>query len=93
MEFFKILEALKEIGYENEFEIMKVISEQSPDINQAVVKEELCANDQGMVYGYATAVDTGGALMSGEALVDVFYPTYDECVNWGRRNVIVYILD
>lgn len=47
-------EVLKEIGYENEFEIMKVISEQSPDINQAVVKEELCANDQGMVYGYAT---------------------------------------
>ena len=30
-------EVLKEIGYENEFEIMKVISEQSPDINQAVV--------------------------------------------------------
>ena len=47
-------EVLKEIGYENEFEITKVISEQSPDINQAVVKEELCANDQGMVYGYAT---------------------------------------
>ena len=45
---------LKEIGYENEFEIVKVISEQSPDINQAVVKEELCANDQGIVYGYAT---------------------------------------
>ncbi len=45
---------LKEIGYKNEFKIIKEISEQSPDINQAVIKEELCANDQGMVYGYAT---------------------------------------
>ncbi len=47
-------EVLKWIGYKNEFHIIKEISEQSPDINQAVVKKELCANDQGMVYGYAT---------------------------------------
>lgn len=46
-------ETLKEIGYENDFTIIKEISHQSPDINQAVVKQELCANDQGMVYGYA----------------------------------------
>lgn len=45
---------LKDVGYTNEFEIIKEISEQSPDINQAVVKEVLGANDQGMVYGYAT---------------------------------------
>lgn len=45
---------LKDIGYKNKFQIVKEISEQSPDINQAVVKEELRANDQGMVYGYAT---------------------------------------
>lgn len=47
-------EVLKWIGYKNEFRIIKEISQQSPDINQAVVKKELCANDQGMVYGYAT---------------------------------------
>ena len=45
---------LKEIGYENEFTIIKEISRQSPDINQAVVGDELKANDQGIVYGYAT---------------------------------------
>lgn len=45
---------LKEIGYTNEFEIIKQISIQSPDINQAVNKKVVCANDQGMVYGYAT---------------------------------------
>ncbi|MDR0383760.1 MAG: methionine adenosyltransferase, partial [Christensenellaceae bacterium] len=57
-------EVLKEIGYETEFKIIKEISEQSPDINKAVVKggltaddingRLLCANDQGIVYGYAT---------------------------------------
>ncbi len=45
---------LKDIGYKNKFKIIKQISKQSPDINQAVVKPELGANDQGMVYGYAT---------------------------------------
>lgn len=45
---------LKDIGYADKFKIIKEISKQSPDINQAVVKEEIGANDQGMVYGYAT---------------------------------------
>ncbi len=45
---------LDDIGYKNEFKIIKEISEQSPDINQAVVKDDIGANDQGMVYGYAT---------------------------------------
>ena len=46
---------LKEIGYTNEFKITTQISKQSPDINQAVVLEkEVAANDQGIVYGYAT---------------------------------------
>lgn len=45
---------LKDIGYTNQFKIFQEISEQSPDINQAVIKEELCANDQGLVYGYAS---------------------------------------
>lgn len=45
---------LKQIGYKNNFQIIKEISEQSPDINQAVLRQELCANDQGTMYGYAT---------------------------------------
>ena len=45
---------LKDIGYKNSFKIIKEISTQSPDINRAVVQDELCANDQGIVYGYAT---------------------------------------
>lgn len=45
---------LKEIGYRCPFIVVCKITRQSPDIHQAVVKEHLCANDQGMVYGYAT---------------------------------------
>ncbi len=45
---------LKDIGYQNDFEIVKEISKQSPDIAQAVKKKKLCANDQGMMFGYAT---------------------------------------
>lgn len=45
---------LKDIGYTNKFHIIKHISIQSPDIHQAVVKQKLCANDQGIVYGFAT---------------------------------------
>lgn len=48
-------QTLKDIGYKNEFTIIEEVSKQSPDINQSVVGEsELKANDQGMVYGYAT---------------------------------------
>ncbi len=46
----------------------------------------------GFVYGYATAVDTGGALMDGSALVDLYYTSYSECINFGRRTVNVYVL-
>lgn len=51
------------------------------------------STDGSFVYGYATAVDTGGALMDGSAIVDCYYATYGECVNFGRRNVNVYVID
>ena len=47
--------ALKNIGYTQNFDIVQEISQQSPDISQAVIKDEICANDQGIVFGYATA--------------------------------------
>ena len=50
------------------------------------------AADGSHVYGYATAVDTGGALMDGSAIVDLFYFSYDDCVSFGRRDVNVYVL-
>ena len=49
--------------------------------------------DGKIVYGYAVAADTGSALRSGHALVDLFMDTYEECVNFGRRNMRVYLLE
>ncbi len=48
---------LKPLGYnENDFTIISNVNKQSPDINQAVVKNngEIGAGDQGIVFGYAT---------------------------------------
>lgn len=47
-------EVLKEVGYSKKFRVVQQVSKQSSDINQAVVKDEIRANDQGIVYGYAT---------------------------------------
>lgn len=41
-------------------------------------------------YGLAIAEDTGGAILGNK--VDVYVNSYDEAVNWGRRQVNVYIL-
>lgn len=42
-------------------------------------------------YGYAVAGDTGGAIKGN--IVDVGFLTVDQCMQWGRRDVKVYILD
>ena len=52
----------------------------------------IASNDGAYVYGYATAVDTGGAMLSGAALIDLFYNSESECEQFGRRTVTVYIL-
>ena len=42
-------------------------------------------------YGIAMAGDTGGAIRGNR--VDLFMDSYEEAINWGRRNVEVYILE
>ena len=64
----------------------------NPSIIPLGSKLYITSTDGSVVYGYATAVDTGGALFAGTALVDLYYNTYGECVNFGRRNVNVYVL-
>ena len=48
--------------------------------------------DGKIVYGYAIAGDTGGAVCSGRVLVDLYYDTYGECSSFGRRNMNVYVI-
>ena len=43
-------------------------------------------------YGYATASDTGGFIYNSNTVVDLYMRSYTDCVNFGRRNVDIYIL-
>jgi S-adenosylmethionine synthetase len=45
---------LKDIGYTEEYTVMIKVSTQSPEINNAVDKDKICAGDQGIMFGYAT---------------------------------------
>ncbi len=42
-------------------------------------------------YGYAYACDTGGAIKGNR--IDLCFDTYNEALSYGRRTVLVYILD
>lgn len=52
----------------------------------------IISQDGSLVYGYAIAADTGGALLNGHALVDLYMDTYEDCCNWGAVYVDVYVL-
>lgn len=45
-------------------------------------------------YGYCVAGDTGGFVYNGtNTIADLYYDTLEECIQFGRRNIIVYVLD
>lgn len=47
------IDVLKDIGYNENFEVTVCVSEQSKEINQAVVGKTIKAGDQGIMFGYA----------------------------------------
>jgi 3D (Asp-Asp-Asp) domain-containing protein len=49
----------------------------------------ITAADGSWTYGYAVVGDTG---VTGST-IDLFYNTWDECINFGVRNALVYVLD
>lgn len=48
--------------------------------------------DDGALYGYAIAADTGSSVRKGSIVVDLFMNEYDDCIQWGSRNVTIYVL-
>ena len=46
-------ETIKEIGYNQDYKVTVVVNQQSSEIHNAVNKEEVCAGDQGIMFGYA----------------------------------------
>ena len=53
-------------------------------------KMYIVSADGEYVYGYCTAEDTGGAIKG--KIVDLYFNTYNECIQFGRRDVKIYIL-
>lgn len=51
----------------------------------------IVANDGSYVYGLATAEDCGGGVKGNH--IDLYYPTKDECWEYGVRSATVYFLD
>ena len=48
--------------------------------------------EDGEVYGYAIAGDTGYSVKAGHIIVDLFMNEYDDCIQWGNKPVNVYVL-
>ena len=48
--------------------------------------------EDGEVYGYAIAADTGYSVRKGHIIVDLFMDEYDDCIQWGAKNVTIYVL-
>ena len=64
-----------------------------PDIIPYGSKLYIVTKDGSWDYGYAIAADTGGAMLSGRVLVDQYMNSYDSCIQYGVREVDVYVLE
>lgn len=51
----------------------------------------IVSDDGKWIYGVATAEDCGGAIQGN--IIDLYFDDYDTCIQFGRRNCTVYILD
>ena len=51
----------------------------------------IASADGEYIYGYCVAEDTGG-LIKGN-IVDLYYDTHQQCMDFGRRDIIIYFLD
>lgn len=46
-------QVIKDVGYPEDYKVTVVVNQQSPEIHNAVNREEVCAGDQGIMFGYA----------------------------------------
>ena len=65
-----------------------------PDVIPYGTRLYITTEDGSYVYGYCVAGDTGSFIYDGTGtIVDLFFDTVGECYEFGRRSVIVYVLD
>lgn len=48
--------------------------------------------DGSWIYGYAVAADTGGFTSWGNTIADLYMYSYSDAVNFGRRDIEIYII-
>ncbi|MDR1668788.1 MAG: G5 domain-containing protein [Oscillospiraceae bacterium] len=54
-------------------------------------KVYVAARNGAWVYGVAVCEDTGGSIKGN--IIDLYFDTYDECIQFGRRKAYLYILE
>ncbi len=64
----------------------------NPNLIPYGTKLYIASTDGRFVYGYAVATDTGGALLNGSCLVDLYYESYSEALMNGVQQVRVYVV-
>ena len=62
-----------------------------PDVIPYGTRMYIVSNDGYWIYGEATAEDCGGAING--YIIDLYFDSYDTCIQFGRRDCTVYILD
>ncbi len=65
----------------------------NPNVIPYGTKLYICSSDGSFVYGYAVAEDTGDACMAGDIVVDLYMDSEEECNEFGRQTLDIYILD
>lgn len=56
-------------------------------------KMYIVSADGKYVYGYAIAADTGGFIYGNRTDMDLFLDSEEQCVKFGRRDIVVYFVD
>jgi S-adenosylmethionine synthetase len=46
-------QVIKDVGYTEDYKVTVVVNQQSSEIHNAVNRDEICAGDQGIMFGYA----------------------------------------
>ncbi len=62
-----------------------------PSVIPLGTKMFICSADGSYIYGYAQAEDTGSAVKGN--IVDLHMDSYEECIIFGRRDMIAYIIE
>lgn len=52
----------------------------------------ICSPNGKVVYGYAIAADTGGGVMDGRIVADLYFDSVGQCRSFGIRNMNIYVL-